>query len=171
MRLERIPHFTTPNKFLKRVSPSWFFILLRRLTALFNSKCHVVLGATGIRQSSASYSYIKRIGRNLRKQDFFKMILAVDLEDGFILSCRGAHGNKHESPYFVPLLQDIRAKLIDVCGDKAFDSEKNHSYVSKERNAKSYIDVHAIPKRGRYRKSVYRRKVKFLQRWKRTYKC
>ena len=70
------------------------------------------------------------------------------------------------SPYF----EEVPIFLDDVCSDKGFDSEKNQQYVQKERNACSFVDVRGIPKRGRYRKQVYRRKQRDPDQWQQRYR-
>jgi hypothetical protein len=134
------------NKFLKRFPPRWFKFLLRRLVELLGSRHRVTVDGTGIKLTTASYSYIKRIGKKIKKRDCFKVILAIDSDDGTILAFRGVHGNRHESPFFIPLLEDIPGKLVDVCGDKGFDSKKNQRYVQIDRKAHSFIDVRKEPK-------------------------
>ena len=170
LKLDKVPHYTTLNKFLKRFPPRWFKFLLKRLVELMGSKHRVTVDGTGIKLTTASYSYIKRIGKKIKKRDCFKVILAIDSDDGTILAFRGVHGNRHESPFFIPLLEDIPGKLIDVCADKGLDSKKNHKYIQKDRKAHSFLDVRKEPKRGRYRKSVYRRKKKYPKRWKKAYR-
>jgi hypothetical protein len=139
-------------------------------TLIVKSRASAVIDGTGMMQTQASFSYIKRIGRRIRKRDYFKVIIIVDPIDGFILATWGVHGNRHESPWFIPLLEEVPLPLDDVCSDKGFDSEKNQRYVKKERKARSFVDVRGIPKRGRYRKQVYRRKQKDPDHWKQRYR-
>jgi hypothetical protein len=81
----------------------------------------------------------------------------------------GSMATAMNPPWLIPLFEDIPIPLDDACGDKGFDSEKNQRYV-KERHARSFIDVRSIPKRGRYRKQVYRRKQRDPDRWKQRYR-
>ena len=168
--LTKVPHFTTPQKCLQRFPPRWYKMLLKQLTCLVKSRASAVIDGTGLMQTQASFSYIKRIGRHIKRRDFFKIIIVIDPDDGFILSYKGVQGNRHESPWFIPLLDDITIPLDDVCSDKGFDSEKNQRYVTMKRKARSFIDVRDVPKRGRYRKQVYRRKQQDSDQWKTRYK-
>jgi len=156
--LTKVPHYTTPQKCLHRFPPRWYRFLLIQLTLLVKSRAAAVIDGTGLMQTTASFSYITRIGRHVRKRDYFKMLTVVDPSDGFILMAWGIHGNRHESPWFIPLLEDIHLSLNDIAGDKSFDSEKNQRYIEKERHARSFVDVRDVPQRGRYRKHVYRKK-------------
>jgi hypothetical protein len=156
--LKQVPHFTTLQKFLMRFPPGWYKMIHKRLICLIKSNVNVVVDGTGLMQTSASYSYIKRIKRRIKIRDYFKVILAVDSDHGYILSYQGVHGNRHESPCFIPLLEDIPQELGDICGDKGFDSEKNQRYVTKHSKGCSYLDVRDRPKRGKCRKRVYRQK-------------
>lgn len=168
--LTQVPHYTTPQKCLQRFPPRWYRFLLRQLTLVVKSRASAVIDGTGMMQTQASFSYIKRIGRRIRKRDYFKVIIIVDPDDGFILTAWGIHGNRHESPWFIPLLEEVSVPLDDICSDKGFDSEKNQRYVRMERKARSFVDVRGIPKRGRYRKQVYRRKQTDPGRWKQRYR-
>jgi len=170
LELDKVPNYTLLNKFLKRFSPRWFRFLLKRLVESTGSRHRAIVDETGKRLITASYDYIKRIGKKIKKRDFLKVILATDSDDGTILAFRGVHVNRQESPFFIPILEDIPGKLIDMCADKGFDSKKNQRYVQKERKAHSFIDVRKQPKQGKYRKSVYRRKTKYPKRWKKAYR-
>jgi len=168
--LTQVPHYTTPQKCLQRFPPRWYKMLLKQLICLVKSRANAVIDGTGVMQTRASFSYIKRIGRKIKKRDYFKIIIVIDPDDGFILSHKGVQGNHHESPYFIPLIDEIPIPLDEICGDKGFDSEKNQRYVIKKRKARSFIDVREKPKRGRYRKQVYRRKQKNPNLWKSRYR-
>jgi hypothetical protein len=167
--LTKVPHYTTPQKCLQRFPPRWYLFLLRQLTIAVKSRASAVIDGTGMMQTTASFSYIKRIERRIRKRDYFKVLIVVDPIDGFILIAWGVHGNRHEAPWFILLLEHILVPLDDICGDKGFDSEKNQRYVRKERKARSFVDVRGVPKRGRYRKNVYRRKQRESDQWKQRY--
>jgi hypothetical protein len=168
--LTQVPHFTTPQKCLQRFPPRWYKMLLKKLICQIKSRANAVIDGTGLMQTKASFSYMKRIGREVKRRDFFKIILVIDPDDGLILSHKGLHGNCHESPWFIPLFNDIPLPLDDVCSDKGFDSEKNQRYVVVERKANSYVDIRDKPKRGRYRKQTYRKKRQDLNHWNSRYK-
>jgi hypothetical protein len=158
--LTQVPHHTTPQKCLQRFPPRWYKMFLKQLICLVKSRANAVIDGTGIMRAHASFSYITRIRKKIKRRDYFKIILVIDPDDGFILSHTGIHGNHHESPHFIPLLDDIPVPLKDICSDKGFDSEKNQRYVIIERKARSFVDIRGKPKWGRYRKQVYRRKQK-----------
>lgn len=169
LNLTTIPHFTTLQKCLQRFPPRWYKMLLKQLTCLVKSRANAVIDGTGLMQTQASFSYISRIRRQIKRRDFFKIIIVIDPDDGLILSYQGVHGNCHESPWFIPVLNEIPIPLDTVCSDKAFDSEKNQRYVMIERKARSFIDVRMTVKRGRYRKQVDRRKQQDPDLWKKHY--
>lgn len=168
--LTKVPHFTTPQKCLQRFPPRWYKRLLKHLICLVKSRANAVIDGTGLLQTKTSFSYIKRIGREIKRRDFFKIILVIDPDDGLILSHKGVHGNCHESPWFIPVLDEIPLPLDEICSDKGFDSEKNQRYVIMERKAHSYVDIRDKPKRGRYRKQTYRKKHHDRDQWNSRYK-
>ena len=167
--LAQVPHYTTPQKCLQRFPPRWYKMLLRQLISCVKSQANAVIDGTGLMQTRASFSYINRIGRTVMKRDYFKVIIVIDPDDGLILSYKGVHGNRHESPWLIPILDDVSIPLDNVCSDKGFDSERNHRYVVVTRKAHSFLDVKGTPKRGRYRKQVHRRKQKDPDTWKQQY--
>jgi len=168
LEIPSVPHFTTMQKALQQFPPRWYKMILKRFICLLKSRANAVIDGTGVVQTKASHSYITRIGRTIQKRDYFKEIIVLDPDDGYILTFQGAHGHYHESPYFIQLLEEIPIPLDEVCGDKAFDSENNQRYVIKHRKATSYVDVKGTPKRGRHRKRVY--KKKHTAEWKQRYK-
>ena len=167
LELSKVPHFTTLQKSLQRFPPRWYKMILRRLICLLKSRTNAVVDGTGMMQTTASFSYINRIGRIIQKRDYFKVIIVIDPDDGYILTHQGTHGHRHESPFFIQLLKEIPIELNDVCGDKGFDSEKNQQYVIKHRKATSYVDVKGTPKRGKHRKRVYAQR--HTPEWKQRY--
>ncbi|MGB9774884.1 MAG: transposase [Bacteroidota bacterium] len=167
--LKKIPHFTTPQKFLSRIPPGWLALVISKMVQLLLSSVHACVDALCLREFNASYSYIKRIGRTIRKRDFLKGIFAADKRTGIVVSCMVIKGNRHEAPHFRSLLQKVPMEILSVGADKGFDSEKNQAYLN-EHGIISYLDVRESPKRGRFRKRVYRRKNKFPKRWMKAYK-
>lgn len=167
--LKKIPHFTTPPKFLARIPPRWLSLVILKMAQLLLSSVHACVDALSLRQFNVSYSYIKRIGRTIRKRDLLKGIFTSDQRTGIIVSCIRIKGNRHESPHFTSLLQKVPLEILSAGADKGFDSEKNQAYLN-EHGINSYLDIRDKPKRGRFRKRVYRRKNKFPKRWKKAYK-
>jgi hypothetical protein len=169
LELSKLPHYTTLQKVLARIPPRWFLRLLFVFICFIKSSFRAVFDATGLRPSKASLHYIQRIGKKIRKRDYLKGMFCIDYDIGLIVSCWGMNGRYHESPRLWRLINGIPGKLLEGTGDKGFDSEKNQRLIA-ERKAKSYIDVRSIPRRGRLRKSVFRRKMKYPKRWKNAYK-
>jgi len=67
LALDKIPHFTTPQKFVTRIPSSLFNFLLSRILKLFYSYGENVYVAaidiTGFTSSYASYYYLRRPGK------------------------------------------------------------------------------------------------------------
>lgn len=167
--LKKVPHYTTPQKFLSRVNPLWFLRLLFLLVSQLKSSFKGVFDATGFRPSKASLHYIQRIGRIVKKREYLKGLFAVDHPTGLIISCWAMNGRYHESPRLWRLVDRVPGVLKEGTGDKGFDSEANQQLIAS-RNSRSYIDVRRVPRRGRLRKAIFRFKTKYPARWKKAYR-
>ena len=91
--LSKVPHYTTAQKCLQRFPPRWYKLLLKHLICLVKSRANAVIDGTGVMQTKTSFSYINRTGRQIKRRDFFKIIIVIDPDDGLILSHKGVHGN------------------------------------------------------------------------------
>lgn len=47
--LKRIPHFTTPQKFLSRIPIRWFHMIMKRMVQLLTSSLRLSIDATGFK--------------------------------------------------------------------------------------------------------------------------
>ena len=124
--LTKVPHFTTLQKCLQRFPPRWYKILLKQLTCLVKSRTSAVIDGTGLMQTQASFSYIKRIGRQIKRRDFFKIIIVIDPKDGFILSYKGVQGNRHESPCSSPYLMTSQYHSMTFVATRASTQRKTN---------------------------------------------
>jgi hypothetical protein len=156
IRLRRIPHFTTLQKFMKRFNP----MLLERLiySMIDNSGCsRVAVDSTGFSSSYASTYYVKRgKGNDDEVRSFMKASIAVDLKRQVVLSLKVRKAPANDCRDFIPLLKKINPWL--VIADKGYDTEKNLLYL-RSRNIHAVIPVrtgHNSPRRTKLRKRMKR---------------
>lgn len=165
LHLPKIPHFTTPQKFLQRIPHRWLARLLFLLTALLTSRLYLAADASGFPLRSASTHYLLRIGQPTEVRDVLKSLDLVDVRTGLIVATRSLPGHRHEAPHLVPLLQRVPFEVPELYADKGFDSEAIHVYL-RERGTEGYI-----PTRGLQRpQTILRRRIWLYQRrWPRAW--
>ena len=90
-----VPHFTTLNKFLDRLSLSMLDALLRMVyLLLFHPKGNVeiAIDSTGYSKRNVSFHYLWRIGGMVRHREHVKHSIAADLENQAIMASISRYG-------------------------------------------------------------------------------
>lgn len=171
--LDKIPHFTTLQKFVSRIPSSLFNIILSRILKLFYSHGQKVsiaaIDATGFTSSYASHYYSRRT-RKLRRS-FLKTSISVDTSKKVILGWKISQKTDHEIKHANALIRQSNKMRKSDCYvmDKGYDSEKIHSLIREEIKADSIIPLRQRKRKkikGKYRKQLYLSfdKIKYNQR-------
>jgi hypothetical protein len=161
--MDRVPHFTTFQKFAKRQSTKNLEKLLLKFVKLQNNKLkNVGFDATGFTLSHASKHYEKRIGKTYSKKDFMKANLFFDLNNLMILGIKMRKKSRHDLLDLPSMLNKINhLDFKYVYADKAYDAEWLHKMifetgsVSKIHLKNEKVPVHRTS--GDYRKHMKRR--------------
>ena len=164
LNLKRIPHFTSPHKFLMRFTPSFIEWLISRCCSMLGlDNVFVGIDSTGFSLIKGSHHYCKRIKRKFRKKDFIKYSGIADLNNGLILATRIRKKKRHDTKDFKPLLRRARrqTRIKVIAGDKGYDDEKNHEFAREKIGAESIIPLRneKVPvwrTHGKYRKQLKR---------------
>jgi len=160
--LSTIPHFTTLQKFLGRIKPIYFDILLKSTLKIFYSPNDSIsitaIDSSGFTSGYCSHYYSERTGK-IRKH-FLKVSIVVDIDlqviTGFMISKSRVHDSRHA----FPLLKKCHKMHKSECYlmDRGYDSEKMHRFIRETLNADSIIPArsHQYSKNvwGRYRKEM-----------------
>jgi len=167
LQLDRLPHYTTLQKFAARMNGTLLyriissFILLTKIRRLF-----VGIDASGFRSNNASSYYTDRAG--IRKK-YIKLSIGAEVREQVACSLKIRRAPKHDTIDFKPIMERASniLPLSIVVADKGYDSEANHAYVREELDAVSiiparYEDVPVWRTYGRYRKQMKRRFYKEL---------
>jgi len=167
LQLDRLPHYTTLQKFAARMNGTLLyrivssFIMLTKIRRLF-----VGIDASGFRSSNASSYYTDRAG--IRKK-YIKLSIGAEVREQVACSLKIRRAPKHDTIDFKPIMERASniLPLSIVVADKGYDSEANHAYVREELDAVSiiparYEDVPVWRTYGRYRKQMKRRFYKEL---------
>lgn len=139
LKLARIPHFTTPQKFLARTQPKWLNLLLKRLVQLITGTIYAALDATCWRLRAASTHYLKRLGQQIEVRDTWKSSDLFDVPTGLFVTTRGKAGHRMEGGDLLPLVDDA-GSVVEVYADGAYDENQTWRGL-KQRHITGYINL------------------------------
>jgi hypothetical protein len=154
LHLARVPHFTTLQKFLKRLGEEELEGLLaeaaKRLMPKDGAPFIGACDATGLRTSRASYYFVRRLremGQRVRRRAWLKYSLLVEVRRRAILAQRAGLGPCSDIPELPPLVASGArvARLGVEMSDAGFDWEEKHRFVREVIGALGVIPA----KRGR----------------------
>jgi hypothetical protein len=116
--LDKIPHFTTLQKFVTRIPSSLFNLLLSRILKLFYSYGEnvsvAVIDATGFTSSYASYYYSRRTGK--LRRSFLRTSISVDTSKKGMLGWKISQKTDHEIKHANALIrQSNKMRKSDCC--------------------------------------------------------
>lgn len=160
--MDRIPHFTTIQKFAQRQNIQNLEKTLLKFVELAPKKINNIgFDATGFTMTYASKHYEKRIERVIEKKDFIKSNICFDLENLLILGVKIRKKSRHDMKDMKSLWNKIKNLVFkNVFADKAYDGNWFHQLIF-ESGRKSYIhikqeDIPIYKTHGRYRKLAKR---------------
>jgi hypothetical protein len=142
-----VPHFTTLQKFLKRLEEALEGLLAeaaKRLMPKDGAPDVVLCDSTGLSTSRASYYLVRRLremGQRVRRRAWLKYSLQVEVRRRAILAQRAGLGPCSDIPELPPLVASGArvARLRMVLADARFDSEEKHRFVREVIGALSVI--------------------------------
>ena len=129
--LRRIPHFTTLNKFIKRIKSKLFDKIIFETKHLF-SKIGTIWGAdsTGFELDHASAHYCKRIDRHEPVKGFVNLNTISDLYNKIFVIVKIRKHRRHDSPDLKSMYPKIKREPFDYfVADKGYDAEYNHELI------------------------------------------
>ena len=93
--LTKIPHFTTPDKFLLRIPIWWFNYIFNLISKYALSQYHIAIDGTGFKLNNASSHYEITIRRKIRKKNYLKSIIGWDTRTHIIVRAKLVQGNRN----------------------------------------------------------------------------
>lgn len=143
--LSTVPHFTTIQKFLRRIKSLYLRITFRKTVDLFYSNDDPIpitaIDSSGFTSGYSSHYYSARTGK-IRKH-FLKISISVDTEQqvitGFVTSKSRVHDTKHAEQ----LLRQCHKTRKSDCYvmDRGYDSEAIHRQIREDLHADSIIPL------------------------------
>ncbi len=168
LRLSRIPHFTTLQKFTDRINNSLLEKIISSFIVISCTK-HIFAGidSTGFKITHASQYYTDRT--ELRRK-YAKLSIGVDVLQQIICTIKIRRApTRHDNVDFRPIITRTSniLPLSVVTADKGYDSEDNHLLVREDLHAFSIIPARYehVPMwrtHGKYRKQMKRGYSKLL---------
>ena len=140
--LRKIPHFTTLQKFAKRLAAKLVDKLVFLTKGLFKNPGRI-LGAdsTGMELDHASSHYCKRIDREKPIKGFVNLNMICDVKNKNILVTKIRKKRRHDCSDFHPMFNKIKKLDFDYfVADKGYDATTNHKAIY-DSGASSQIKV------------------------------
>jgi len=134
LSLSEIPHFTTIQKFCKRISMKLVASVFNKVVKSFMGLLGniTVIDSTGFSVNYHSFYYDNDFGKRVRKK-YVKVTILVDDKSQIIVSY--SVGEIHDSKEFNKTLENMDREIISkfniIIGDKGYDSEENHIIAKK----------------------------------------
>lgn len=158
--LDKVPHYTTLQKFFKRVPIRiWDLVLTLTFKAFGLKRIDAAIDSTGYDERNASYHYLRRIREERRRRVFTKHSIVIDTKSKAIAASSSNRRYESDNKTFIPLMGKAAevVRIDKVLADRGYDSEKNHRFSREKLHAESIIPARneGIPvwkTRGTFRK-------------------
>ncbi|KUK01784.1 MAG: Transposase IS4 family protein [Methanobacteriaceae archaeon 41_258] len=141
--LKTVPHYTTLQKFFKRLGSHFLDKILDFIVGLFDIKePWVAIDGTGHSSDQASLYYARKIKKQHKKwrKSYTKNQIAIDTRTQVILAQKVARRPRHDSKDAIPTIRKTKKyKPSGFSLDKAFDKEEIHRVINEELEATSMI--------------------------------
>jgi len=153
--IKRMPHFTTLQKFMKKMNKFIFEKMVRACYKIMNlTKMNASIDGTGFSNTNPSHHYIKRVD-SIKVRNYTKTVFLTDNKTKLILNIATHSDHSHETLDFIPLVRELKNCLSLILADKGYDSVKNRMYCWKN-NIEVHIPVREWKQlRQRYGHKVY----------------
>ena len=122
--LEKIPHFTTLNKFFLRLKGKMLLVMI--LMTAGRASGNASIDATGLDCGHNSKHYVKRCKITIKSM---KTTLLIDTEEQKITNVNCTASRRHDSKLLLPLVKKTRQRIRILCGDKGYDDKEIRDWL------------------------------------------
>ena len=162
LRLKTVPHYTTIQKFFKRISETSFKELNKKILSKFTlTGGNIALDGSGFTNDYAD-KYFAKIRRKERKS-YVKNHIAINVNTQLILDYQVQRGPRHDTHFAKQSIRNIKIyKPHYIIADKAYDTEPIRKCINEEVGAFDQIPLKTRAKNGHYRTNsptIFRPKI------------
>lgn len=166
LKIKRVPHFTTIQKFFKKLPSA----KLKEINELILSQHKIngdliALDGTGFTNDNAD-KYYAQIRKKERKS-YVKNHIAIDVKTRLILHYAAQKGPKYDTQFAIKSIRQIKKYNPHyILADKAYDTEPIRKCINEEIKAFDQIPLKKRAKKGHYRlksPTIFRPKI-YLKR-------
>ena len=161
--LPEIPHFTTLQKFLRRIKSLYLRYIFGKTVTLFYTNDDAIpitaIDSSGFTSGYSSHYYSARTGK-IRKH-FLKTSISVDTDQQVITGFIASKSRVHDTRHARKLLRQCHKRQKSECYvmDKGYDSEAIHCQIREDLHADSIIPLRSW--NAEYVGGTYRQKMAY----------
>ncbi len=161
--LERVPHYTTFQKFAARFPCRILHQLIAGIAKyLCSGTLNIALDSTGFSLDTSSYHYSRRIRRQEHNRSYVKTTYAVDTRTQAVAAIRTRLKRRHDMVDAKPTLQKARlvGRITQVVADRGYDSEDLMTFIKNKLKAQPIIALKNMDKPLEKTRGQLRRELK-----------
>lgn len=132
--LLKVPHFTTLQKFISRLDKDLLAKLVRVCYKILNlTNIKSAIDGTGFDNTHPSMYYQNKYGVNKGYKNYINTHILTDLFTKLILNIETCDHRKHDTQFFIPLVDPLKQELNSVLADKGYDSMELRNFCWKNK--------------------------------------
>ena len=149
--LKKVPHYTTIQKFFKRLSSKDLKMINEIILDYQNLEPeNIALDGTGYTSGHCDIYYARRCGK--KRKGYIKNHIAIDTKSQLILNYNANRGPKHDSRFAISSIKQLKKyKPHYILADKAYDTEPIRQTINEYVGAFDQIPLKTRAKTGHYR--------------------
>ncbi|MDL2247040.1 transposase, partial [Methanobrevibacter sp. OttesenSCG-928-K11] len=162
LRIKKVPHFTTIQKYFKRLSSTKLKEINRLILTQNEIQGEIIaLDGSGFTNDYADKYYA--IIRKKERKSYIKNHIAIDVKTRLILDYTTQRGPKYDTTFAIQSIRNIKKyKPHYILADRAYDTEPIRKCINEEINAFDQIPLKTRAKKGHYRlnsPTIFRHKI------------
>jgi len=143
--IRKLPHFTTLQKFVSKMSKDILQKLVMACHKLINNnKMIVAVDSTGFVNVNPTYYYLNRCGISPPYKNFTQTSIIVDIDTKLVLNIMVNSHRKNDTQSFIPLLDALKDNILRALADKGYDSMELRKYCW-DNNIAVHIPFRKLP--------------------------
>lgn len=151
LKLNKLPHYTTIQKFFLRMSDTKLKDLNNLILFMHQIDCKLAeMNGTGHTNNYTDHYYAKIRGKC--RKSYIKKHITIDVDTRMILNYAANRDQKHDTQFAIPSIRQLKTyKPHYILADKSHDTEAIKKCINKEEGAFDQIPLKTQAKTGHYR--------------------